>query len=98
MAIKILFPAITDSGNSDEFRIRGIDDAVSIGAEPPLVGVEEVDLEWNLDGVNWRKIISGFLTAATQRNRIIEPGRYRLLKDPTVSATALYLEGKCKLL
>ena len=94
----ILLAAQTGAGNTSEFRLRGFNDKVTIVADPFLVSAEECDLEQNVDGTNWRKVTEGILTATTKKFVLSDPGRYRISKDVTATATAIFMEGKAKLL
>ncbi len=94
----ILLAATTSAANSSEFRIRTNSDKVTFGATPALAGAEEVDLEQTFNGTTWHKVSIGALDATTFAAVLSAPGRYRLQKDSTAGATALFLEGKCKLL
>lgn len=97
MAVTLL-AAQTGAGNTSEFRIRGLDDKVTLVADPLLVSAEECDLEQKVDGTNWRKVTEGVLTATTKKFVLSDPGHYRISKDVTATATAVFLEGRVKLL
>jgi hypothetical protein len=100
MAIVIL-AATTSAANSSEFRVRGGNDKVTIVADPPLAGAEQCDLDLSTDGgTTWLRMQDGVLTATIAERKFVlaDPGHYRVAKDVTASATALKLEGRCKLL
>ncbi len=95
-ANKEILLAVTGAGTSDSFPVK--DGAtVSVYCSPNLAGAETADIQVSPDnGVTWVDYLDGTaaveLTATLNAIKLYGPGRFRIVKDATVSATGIWLQ------
>lgn len=93
-AAKIILASATDAGNSEEFFVSNRLGAV-IQSVPNLAGAEVAEVEISHDkGTTWVPYLDGAsveLTANKNALKLYGPALYRVAKEATASATAIYM-------
>ena len=92
---KQILLATTSADQSDEFSVKS-GATVTVYCKPILAGAETADIQVSPDGgVTWQDYGDGAaveLTATENSLALHGPTRFRIVKDVTAGATAIYLQ------